>query len=140
MFLRVHLKPRVSDGPESAIPLRDLLLFFNQQDQTLVCEVIKKCSLKHATAGLNPTNVAASVFCDNKSSSSTFCCSRSGAIFALAGPHSRNVVDIGAIYDHSFRVKANVDPACSIVTRDFSGPSTITIVLANVSVVNCQLS
>ena len=41
-----------------------------------------------------------------------------GAIFAIAGPHSRNVVDIGAISDHSFPEKANVDPACSIVTKD----------------------
>ena len=54
MFLRVHLKPRASDGPENAIFSRHLLLFFNQQDQTLVCEAIKKCFLKHATAWSNP--------------------------------------------------------------------------------------
>ena len=33
MFLRVHLKPRASDGSENAIFSRDFLLFFNQQDQ-----------------------------------------------------------------------------------------------------------
>ena len=65
MFLRVHLKPRASNGSENATFLRDLLLFFNQQDQTLVCGAIKKCFLKHATAWLNPTNVAVTVFCDN---------------------------------------------------------------------------
>ena len=63
MFLRVHLKLRASDGPpENAIFSRHLLLFFNQQDQTLVCQAIKKCFLKHATAWSNPTNVAVSVF------------------------------------------------------------------------------
>ena len=46
MFLRVHLKPRASNGTKNAI---------------------KKCFLKHATAWLNPTNVAVSVFCDNPS-------------------------------------------------------------------------
>ena len=65
MFLRVHLKPRASDGPGNVIFLRDLLLSFKQQDQTLVCEAIKKCFLTHATAWLNPTNVALSVFSDN---------------------------------------------------------------------------
>ena len=65
MFLRVHLKPSASDGPENAIFLRDLLLFFNQQDQTLVCKAIKKCFWNHATAWLNPTAVAVSVFCNN---------------------------------------------------------------------------
>ena len=43
MFLRVDLKPRVPDGSENAIFLRDFLLFFNQQDQTLVCKAIKQC-------------------------------------------------------------------------------------------------
>ena len=62
MFLRVHLKPRVPDGSENAIFSRHLLLFFNQQDQTLVCQAIKKCFLKHATAWSNPTNVVVSVF------------------------------------------------------------------------------
>ena len=62
MFLRVHLKPRPSDAPENAIFSRDLPLFFNQQDQTLVCEAIKMCSLKHATAWFNPTDIAVSVF------------------------------------------------------------------------------
>ena len=65
MFLRVHSKPRASDGPGNVIFLRDLLLSFKQQDQTLVCKAIKKCFLAHATAWLNPTNVALSVFSDN---------------------------------------------------------------------------
>ena len=54
MFLRVHLKPRVSDSSENVIFLRDFLLSFQQQDQTLVCEAIKKCFLTHATARLEP--------------------------------------------------------------------------------------
>ena len=62
MFLKVCLKPRVPEGSETAIVSRDCLLFFNQQDQTLMCGAIKKCFLKHATAWLNPTNVAVSVF------------------------------------------------------------------------------
>ena len=67
MFLRVHLKPRASDGSENAIFSRDLLLFINQQDQTLVCKAIKKCFWNYATVSLNPTDVAVSVFCDNLS-------------------------------------------------------------------------
>ena len=31
-------------------------------------------------------------------------------------------------------------PACSVVMRDFGSPLTITIILANVSLVNCQVS
>ena len=62
MFLKVHSKPRASDGLENAIFSSDHLLFFSQQDQTLMCGAIKKCFLKHATAWLNPTNVAVSVF------------------------------------------------------------------------------
>ena len=65
MFLRVHLESRAFHGPENAIFLRGLLLFFNKQDQKLECEAIKKCFLKHAAAWLNPTNVAVDVFCDN---------------------------------------------------------------------------
>ena len=65
MFLRVHLKPRASDGLENARFLRDLPLFFNQQDQTVVCEAIKRFFLKHATTWLNPTNIAGRVFGDN---------------------------------------------------------------------------
>ena len=49
MFLRIHLKARASDDPENVKFLRDLLSSFNQQDQTLVCEAIKKCFLKLAT-------------------------------------------------------------------------------------------
>ena len=41
IFLRVHLKPRASDGPENALFSWNLQLFFDQQDQTLVCEAIK---------------------------------------------------------------------------------------------------
>ena len=65
MFLRVYLKPRAFKRPENAIFLRDLLIFYNQQNQTLVCKAIKKRFLKHATAWLNPTNVVVSVFCNN---------------------------------------------------------------------------
>ena len=42
MFFGLHLKRRASDSSENAIFLRDLLLFFNQQDRTLVCEAIEK--------------------------------------------------------------------------------------------------
>ena len=65
MFLRVHLKPRVPEGLENAIFSWDLLLFFNQQNQTLECEAIKKCFFKHATAWLNPIYVEVSVFYDS---------------------------------------------------------------------------
>ena len=116
--------------------LKSLLLSFNRQNQTLVCEAFKKCFLKHATAWLNTTNVALGVISDNlllhfllvsqrsnpRSSTLTKCCG------------------IGTFNDHSFPRKANVQSACNIVMRDFGGPSTITIVLANVSLVNCQQS
>ena len=51
-------------------------------------------------------------------------------------------MDVGAIYDHSFLGKANVgvEPSRSIVTLSFGGSSIITIILANVPLVNCQLS
>ena len=133
-FLSVHLKPRAFDGPENAIFLRDLLLFFNQQDQTLGCEAIKRCFLKHATAWLSPTNVAVSVFCDNLPFH--FLPFSHRAIFSMAVPHSRNLV--GAIYDQLTILQKS--KMCSIVTHDFGGPSTITIVPANVSLVNCQLT
>ena len=43
MFLRVHLKLCAFDGPENAIFLRDFCYSsINQQDQTQVCEDIKK--------------------------------------------------------------------------------------------------
>ena len=41
MFLRVHLKPRASDGSENAIFSRDLLLFINQQDQHWFAKPLK---------------------------------------------------------------------------------------------------
>ena len=138
MFLKVHLKPRASEGPENALLLRDLLLFFNQQDQTLVCKAIKKCFLKHAASWLNPTNVAVSVFCDNPPFH--FLLFTREAIFALTSPHSQNIMDIVATYDNSFPGKANVHLASSFVMRDSRGPWTITIVFANVSLVSCQLS
>ena len=99
----------------------------------MVCETIKKRFLKHATARLNPSNVAVSVFCDNPS---TFYCSRKQTISALVGPHSRNVVETGAIV--LFREKQ----MCTLLTVlcDFGGLSTTTILFANVPLVNRQLS
>ena len=69
MFLRVHLKPCASDGPENAIFLRDLLLFFNQSTRpnTAVRSqqkvIFETCYF--ATTWLNPTNVAVSGFYDS---------------------------------------------------------------------------
>jgi len=65
MFLRVHVKPRAPDGPENAIFLRDLLISYEQHDQNLVNEAIKRSFLAHATTWLNPTNVALSIHSDN---------------------------------------------------------------------------
>ena len=134
MFLKVHLKPLASDGPENALFLRDFPLFFNQQDQTLVCEAIKKCFFKHATAWLNHTNVAVSVFCDNPPPPLS-------AVFARSNLcPNRSILTKCCKYRSYLRsffsgknkcALCSVHPPSSIVMRDFGGPSTITIVLAN---------
>ena len=134
------MKPCASDCPKNAIFSRDFMLFFNQQNQTLVCKAIKKCVLKHAAAWSNPTNVGIGVFFDNP----PFPLS---AVLAaeLSLPSRVHTLEMLWIQEpstiiHFFPGKANVDFACSIVMCDLRGPSTITVVLANISLANCQLS
>ena len=138
MFLRVHSKPRASDGPENAIFFRDLPLFFNQQDQTVVCEAIKRSFLKHATTWLNPTNVAVSVFCNN-------------LLFPLSADLARSSLYPGRStltkccgYRSHLRPCFSGKNKCAACLQycdaRFRRSIDITIVLANVSLVNCQLS
>ena len=136
MFLKVYIKQRVSDGPENAMFLGDLPLFFNEQDQTLVCEAIKECFRKHAT-WLNPANVAVSIFCEYL----PFLLSAVLARSYLCPPRFTLTKCCGyRSHLRSFFSGKSKYARCNIVTRDFGGLSTITVVLANVSMVNRQLS
>ena len=65
MLLHIHLNPRAPEGPTNMLFLRDLLLDFQQKDEILVDQILKKVFIKHFSSWMNPINVALNVYSNN---------------------------------------------------------------------------
>ena len=65
MFLRIHLNPRVLEGPTNMLFLRDLLLDYREKDEILLDQSLKKMFIKNFTSWMNPVNVALNVYSKN---------------------------------------------------------------------------
>ena len=63
-YFRIHFKPRAPDGLGNMIYIRDLILNHKNIDEYIFL-LNKKCFQTHATAWLNPTNVALSTHSAN---------------------------------------------------------------------------